>query len=183
MNLIGYRISKRLRGIATISVNENITITGSVVDNQLVGIEGHAVSLSIEGVNLGVVFTDASGNFEYQYIVPDLFTIGNHTITADVNSQGYYREGTGNATFFLAHRTGVSIDLVDGRDITRGERWTASGRLFDIDDPNQIGLSGMQVDVYLDGELIGSIYTASQKKDKTKLTRLSKRCSRNCGMV
>ena len=144
---------------STISVNENITITGSVVDNQLVGIEGHAVSLSIEGVNLGVVFTDASGNFEYQYIVPDLFTIGNHTITADVNSQGYYREGTGNATFFLAHRTGVSIDLVDGRDVTRGERWTASGRLFDIDDPNQIGLSGMQVDIYLDGELIGSTTT------------------------
>ena len=144
---------------ATISVNENITITGSVVDNQLVGISGHAVSLSIEGVNLGVVFTDENGDFELNYIVPDLFTIGDHIIQADVNAQGYYREGSGNATFFLAHRSGVSIDLVDGRDITRGERWTASGRLFDIDDPNQIGLSGMQVDIYLDGELIGSTTT------------------------
>ena len=33
-----------------VAVAENITISGSVVDNQLLGIEGHVVDLTVEGV-------------------------------------------------------------------------------------------------------------------------------------
>ena len=32
---------------------------------------------------------------------------------ADVPAQGWYRAGQGNATFFLAHRTGITVNIAD----------------------------------------------------------------------
>ena len=133
-----------------VAVAENITISGSVVDNQLLGIEGHTVDLSVEGVLLASVLTDANGDFTFDWYVPDIFSFGNHTLEARADAQGFYRSNAGNTTFFLAHRSDITLIFDDGRDATRGDTWSLSGRLFDIDTVNNDGLPSMLVSIRLD---------------------------------
>ena len=83
-----------------VAVAENITISGTVVDNQLLGIEGHVVDLSVEGILLASVVTDANGDFSFDWNVPDIFSFGNHTLEARAEAQGFYRSNVGNTTFF-----------------------------------------------------------------------------------
>jgi hypothetical protein len=133
-----------------VAVAENITISGSVVDNQLLGIEGHTVDLSVEGILLASVLTDANGDFTFDWNVPDIFSFGNHTLEARADAQGFYRSNAGNTTFFLAHRSDITLIFDDGRDATRGDTWSLSGRLFDIDTVNNDGLPSMLVSIRLD---------------------------------
>ena len=133
-----------------VAVAENITISGSVVDNQLLGIGGHTVDLTVEGILLATVVTDANGNFVFDWNVPDIFSFGNHTLEARAEAQGYYRSNAGNTTFFLAHRSDITLIFDDGRDATRGDTWALSGRLFDIDTVNNDGLPSMMVSIRLD---------------------------------
>jgi transglutaminase-like putative cysteine protease len=133
-----------------VAVSQNISITGSVVDNQLNPIFGHQVELNVEGVLIAIVTTDAQGEFSYDWTIPDIFSFGNHTMDAISPAQGFYRSNTGNTTFFLAHRSGVTLIFDDGRDATRGDTWALSGRLFDIDTVNRDGLEGMMLSIILD---------------------------------
>lgn len=133
-----------------VAVAENITISGTVVDNQLLAIEGHTVDLTVEGILLATVLTDANGNFVFDWNVPDIFSFGNHTLEARAEAQGYYRSNAGNTTFFLAHRSDITLIFDDGRDATRGDTWALSGRLFDIDTVNNDGLPSMMVSIRLD---------------------------------
>ena len=133
-----------------VAVAENITISGSVVDNQLLGIEGHVVDLTVEGVLLASVLTDQNGDFTFDWTVTDIFSFGNHTLEARAEAQGYYRSNAGNTTFFLAHRSDITLVFDEGRDATRGDTWSLSGRLFDIDTVNNDGLPSMMVSIRLD---------------------------------
>jgi hypothetical protein len=142
-----------------VAVAENITISGTVVDNQLLGIEGHVVDLSVEGILLASVVTDANGDFSFDWNVPDIFSFGNHTLEARAEAQGFYRSNVGNTTFFLAHRSDITLIFDDGRDATRGDTWSLSGRLFDIDTVNNDGLPSMLVSVRLDDVEVASTVT------------------------
>ena len=103
-----------------IAVNDTVTVTGSVVDNQLVGISDHDVQLVVEGIVLASLVTDANGDFTFDWLVPDIFDFGNNTLFAEVAPQGYYRGGEGNASFFLSHRSWVTLEFVnEDRDATR----------------------------------------------------------------
>ncbi|MGB1587777.1 MAG: transglutaminase domain-containing protein [Poseidonia sp.] len=133
-----------------VAVNETVFITGSVVDNQLVGVANHEVQLVVEGIMIAAVFTDNNGDFAYEWLVPDIFDIGNRTLFAEVAPQGYYREGTGNATFFMSHRSWVTLLFEDGIDATRGDTWELSGRLYDFDTVDRIGLEGMELLISMD---------------------------------
>ena len=98
-----------------VAVGQNTTITGTVVDNQLLGISGHTVDLEVEGLIIATLVTDSEGAFTFTWNVPDTFGFGNHTLFANVDAQGYYRSNTGNTTFFLAHRSDVTLILDDGK--------------------------------------------------------------------
>ena len=87
-------------------------------------------------------------------MVPDIFTFGDHVMIADAGAQGWYRAGTGNASFYLSHRSAISIAFDGDDEVTRGDLWRISGRLYDVDDAAQAGLPGRAVQVYLDGELV-----------------------------
>ncbi|RJU90761.1 MAG: DUF4129 domain-containing protein, partial [Candidatus Poseidoniales archaeon] len=143
------------------AVGQNATISGSVVDNQLSGIPNHFVDLEVEGLVIATVQTDSLGDFTFLWAVPDTFAFGNNTLFANVDSQGFYRSGSGNTTFFLAHRSDVTLVFEDGKDATRGNLWTLSGRLYDIDTVNNDGLSGMDLSLRLDDVEVASLVTES----------------------
>ena len=142
-----------------IAVNETVSITGSVVDNQLSGVEGLEVQLVVEGIMIASLFSDANGDFAYDWVVPDIFDFGNHSLFAEVAPQGYYRGSTGNVSFFLSHRSWVTLVFEDGIDATRGDTWDLSGRLYDFDTVDRDGLVGMELLVSLDGSVLFSTTT------------------------
>ena len=137
-----------------IAVADQVQITGQVVDNQLVGLADHMVMLEVEGVNIGEVTTAADGTFTYTWVVPDIFVFGDHVMVATADAQGWYRAGTGNASFYLSHRSAISLTFDGDDEVTRGDLWRISGRLYDVDDAAQAGLPGRDVQVYLDGNLV-----------------------------
>ncbi len=134
-----------------VAVNETVSVTGSVVDNQLNGIGEHEVQLVVEGIMIATILTDANGDFTFDWVVPDIFDFGNRTLVAEVAPQGYYRGGEGNVSFFLSHRSWVTLILDEGSDATRGDTWVLSGRLYDFDTVDRDGLEGMELIVSLDG--------------------------------
>ena len=144
-----------------LAVTDTTTITGSVLDNQLQPIEGHVVELKVDGFVLGQVTTAQDGTFTYDWTVQDFFNFGDNLLEANVIAQGYYREGSANQTFFLAHRSAMTLEFDDGTDATRGDFWTFSGRLYDIDTVDQDGIGNENVLVYLDGQYITTVTTAS----------------------
>ena len=143
----------------TVAVGQNISITGSVADNQLIPIAGHQVELIIDGITITSLETDSSGEFTYLWTVSDLFEFGNRTITAYSGSQGYYRANSTNATFFLAHRADMTVSFDSNSQVTRGELWELSGRLFDIDSLTNEGLENELLEIYLDGQLVATTQT------------------------
>jgi hypothetical protein len=144
-----------------LAVTDTTTITGSVLDNQLQPIEGHVVELKVDGFVLGQVTTASDGTFTYDWTVQDFFNFGDNLLEANVIAQGYYREGSANQSFFLAHRSAMTLEFDDGTDATRGDFWTFSGRLYDIDTVDQDGIGNENVLVYLDGQYITTVTTAS----------------------
>ena len=144
-----------------LAVTDTTTITGSVLDNQLQPIEGHIVELKVDGFVLAQVTTGADGTYSYEWTVQDLFNFGDNLLEANSIAQGYYREGSANQTFFLAHRSAMTLEFNDGTDATRGDFWTFQGRLYDIDTVDQDGIAGENVLVYLDGVYIETLTTAS----------------------
>jgi hypothetical protein len=61
----------------------------------------------------------------------------------------------------LAHRSDVTLIFDEGKDVTRGNFWALSGRLFDIDSVNNDGLSGMELSLRLDDVEIATFVTES----------------------
>jgi len=144
-----------------VAVNETVTISGSVVDNQLTGVADHQVQLVVEGIVLSTVQTDAAGNFVYEWTVPDIFDFGDRTLFAEVAPQGYYRGDVGNVSFFLSHRAWVTLLFEDGIDATRGDTWEISGRLYDFDTVDRDGLVGESLVVSLDGVVLFTTTTGA----------------------
>ena len=145
----------------TVAVGQNITITGTVADNQLNPIPNHQVELVIEGITITLLTTDLNGAYSYDWTVSDLFEFGNRTITAYSGSQGYYRSNSTNATFFLAHRADLTVSFDSDSQVTRGELWELSGRLFDIDSLTNEGLENEIIEIYLDGNLVATTQTTT----------------------
>ena len=112
----------------------------------------------IEGTDLGGV-TDENGNFSLDWTVPNIFTDGEHVVDVNVPAQGWYRAGYGNNTFFLAHKTGITVDLQD-TDVTRDDFWFISGTLYDVDTALNDGLPGETIMIYLNGELVETTFTS-----------------------
>lgn len=142
-----------------VAVNQTVIVSGTVVDNQLMGIAGHEVLLTVDGISVATLLTDNDGDYTYAWLVPDLFEIGNQTILAEVPAQGYYRAGQGNTTFFMSHRSFVTLDLDNGLDATRGDLWELSGRLYDFDTVDRDGLVGQTLSISLDGAILTTAVT------------------------
>ena len=99
-----------------LAVTDTTTITGSVLDNQLQPIEGHVVELKVDGFVLTQVTTGADGTYSYEWTVQDFFNFGDNLLEANVIAQGYYREGSANQSFFLAHRSCLLYTSPSPRD-------------------------------------------------------------------
>ena len=124
-------------------------------------IPNHQVELVVEGITIALLTTDSSGVYSYDWTVSDLFEFGNRTITAYSGSQGYYRSNSTNTTFFLAHRADLTVSFDSDSQVTRGELWELSGRLFDIDSLTNEGLEGEVLEIYLDGSLVATTQTTA----------------------
>ena len=144
-----------------VAVNQTVSITGSVVDNQLLGVPNHEVQLVVEGIVIASLTTDESGDFSFDWVVPDIFDFGNRTLVAEAPPQGFYRGGEGNVTFFLSHRSWVTLLFDDGIDATRGDTWELSGRLYDFDTVDRDGLVGFELLVKLDGNTLFTTTTGA----------------------
>ena len=144
-----------------VAVNQTVSITGSVVDNQLLGVPNHDVQLVVEGIVIASLTTDESGDFSFDWVVPDIFDFGNRTLVAESPPQGFYRGGEGNVTFFLSHRSWVTLLFEDGIDATRGDTWELSGRLYDFDTVDRDGLVGFELLVKLDGNTLFTTTTGA----------------------
>ncbi|MDP6869443.1 MAG: transglutaminase domain-containing protein [Candidatus Poseidoniaceae archaeon] len=141
-----------------LAVADNTVIDGFVGDNQLSPLSGMTVFITVEGIQIGNGTTDENGNFTINWTVPNIFTDGTHTVVASVPTQGWYRAGQGNTTFFLAHRTGIDVNIVDF-DVTRDDFWEISGTLYDLDTANNDGLSSETIYIFLDGQQVGYAQT------------------------
>ena len=141
-----------------LAVEELTTIDGFVGDNLLTPLEGLSVVLSIEGITIGNATTDSNGNFTLDWQVPNIFEDGEHVVEAIVPAQGWYRSGQGNATFFLAHRTGITFDIADN-DATRDDFWDISGTLYDLDTALNDGLPGETIIISIDGVQVATTVT------------------------
>ena len=142
-----------------LAVEQTTTIDGFVGDNQLNPLGGMQVLVTIEGVSIGNTTTDNNGNFSFTWQVPNIFSDGDHILVADVPAQGWYRAGQGQTTFFLAHRTGITVDIED-RDATRDDFWVVSGTLYDLDTALNDGLPGETILFFIDGVQVGSTVTS-----------------------
>ena len=143
-----------------LAVEEITTIDGFVGDNLLNPLEGMSVVLSIEGITIGNATTDSNGNFSLVWQVPNIFEDGEHVVDAIVPAQGWYRSGQGNATFFLAHRTGMTFDIADN-DATRDDFWEVSGTLYDLDTALNDGLPGETIIISIDGVQVATTVTSA----------------------
>ena len=141
-----------------LAVEEVATITGFVGDNEMTPLDNMFVVVSVEGIPIANLTTDENGSFTFDWTVPDIFDDGDHIILADVPAQGWYRAGQGESTFFLAHRTGITVEI-DNMDATRDDSWVISGTLFDIDTAANEGLPGETIFIFLDGIQVGYAIT------------------------
>ena len=141
-----------------LAVEEVTTITGFVGDNEMTPLENMLVVVSVEGIPLANLTTDENGTFSYDWLVPNIFTDGDHIILADVPAFGWYRAGQGESTFFLAHRTGITIDF-DDNDATRDDFWVISGSLYDIDTAGNEGLPSETIFIFVGGVQVGTATT------------------------
>ena len=142
-----------------LAVEQMTTIDGFVGDNQMNPLSGMLVAVSIEGISIGNATTDSNGNFSFSWQVPNIFSDGNHTVLADVPAQGWYRAGQGNTTFFLAHRTGMTVNIVDN-DATRDDFWEITGTLYDLDTALNDGLAGETIIISIGGVQIDTAVTS-----------------------
>lgn len=142
-----------------LAVEQMTTIDGFVGDNQMNPLSGMIVVVTIEGISIGNATTDSNGNFSFGWQVPNIFSDGNHTVLADVPAQGWYRAGQGNTTFFLAHRTGMTVNIADN-DATRDDFWDITGTLYDIDTALNDGLAGETIIIYIDGVQVETTVTS-----------------------
>ena len=151
-----------------LAVEDTTTIDGFVGDNLLNPLSGMQVLVTIEGVAIGNATTDSNGNFSFIWQVPNIFADGDHVVVADVPAQGWYRSGQGNTTFFLAHRTGITVEIED-KDATRDDFWEISGTLYDLDTALNDGLAGETILVYLDGVQVGTAITSQTGEFSTSI--------------
>ncbi len=143
----------------SVAINENMTITGTVLDNNLDPVFNHTLLLEIGGLVIASdVVTDANGSFTVVWRVQTL-GIGEHVLSAYADSQDYYRAGTGNTTFFVAHESKMTSSFTSSQSAVRGMKWDLEGRLYDDDDINRAGIPGQVVDIYLDGVFSSSVLT------------------------
>ena len=157
-----------------LAVEQVTTIDGFVGDNLRTPLIGMQVFVSIEGIPIGNATTDSNGNFSFSWQVPtNIFDDGDHIVVADVPALGWYRAGQGETTFFLAHRTGITFDIVDN-DATRDDFWEISGILYDLDTPLNDGLAGETILILIDGVQVATTttsingeYSASIRADST----------------
>jgi len=141
-----------------LSVGEPTNITGSVMDNNLDGISGLAITLVVEGIIIGNVTSSKDGTFTLLWIIDDRFADGLNQLSAIVPAQGWYRSGQANTTFDLAHRSQMNLEFDSGIEVIRGGTWLLSGRLFDIDDAGK-GLNNEIVSIYLDNQFMMNVTT------------------------
>ena len=151
-----------------LAVEQLTTIDGFVGDNQLNPLENMSVLLTVENIAIGNATTDSNGNFSFTWQVPNIFADGNNTVIANVPAQGYYRAGQGNTTFFLAHRSEMSVSISES-DVTRTDFWEITGSLYDIDTALNDGLAGETISVYLGDEIVATVVTSLSGEFSTSI--------------
>ena len=151
-----------------LAVEQLTTINGFVGDNQLNPLANMSVLVTVENIAIGNATTESNGSFSFTWQVPNIFADGNNTVIADVPAQGYYRAGQGNTTFFLAHRSEMSVSISDS-DVTRTDFWEITGSLYDIDTALNDGLAGETISIYLGDEIVATVVTSLSGEFSTSI--------------
>ena len=142
------------------AVGEQVTFSGVVSDNLLLGIENHQVTVYFDGVDIGTTNTSLGGAWTFDYNIPLGTDWGEHSVEVRAAEQPYYRAGDGATTMYVAHHSSISI-TVSEFDVNRGDYWNLSGKLIDSDDPGSVGIGDVPVDLLIDGVFVTSIVTGA----------------------
>ncbi|MGY8701826.1 MAG: hypothetical protein ACKVHH_03855 [Candidatus Poseidoniales archaeon] len=143
----------------SVALNENLSISGTIVDNNLDAVPFHNVLIEIDGMVIAQsVSTDENGSFNLTWLAQGL-GIGEHTLTVHANEQGYYREGSSNTTFYVAHGTAFSASFSSASANIRGQKWALEGRLFDNDSISRDGIANTLIEISLDGMVVDTTWT------------------------
>ena len=143
-----------------IAINDVLTIQGNVRDNLPDGtLFNHSLEVRFNGTLIGTAYSDENGVWTIEWQIPDNIGLGSHPIEVYAPPQGWYREGTANATIWVAHHAQILLTSEDNGEATRGTFWNVSGRLYDSDAIGLPGISGRSVDILLDGVFVDTVTT------------------------
>ncbi|MFX1485495.1 MAG: transglutaminase domain-containing protein [Promethearchaeota archaeon] len=132
---------------------ENISISGTLTDDQGNSISGRNVTIYFDGSPIGTLSTSPTGQFNMSfYQVPYGLPAGTVVITASHTSGGYYVGSASNEDLMIFTRSTVAVSA-NPRNVHPGDTVTISGNATD-----NLGrlIQNRTVALYWNGSLIGT---------------------------
>ena len=152
-------VSLSIDEIAAVAVSDTLYISGNVKDNLPDGwLANHTVEVFVDGALIGISSSDGDGIWSISWEVPETMSVGNHSLSAFAPAQGFHREDSHSVSFTVSYHTELNIEIVNPTE-TRGSSWNFSGRLYESDTGFDFSLDGREVEVFLDGNPVGSLIT------------------------
>jgi len=145
-----------------IAINDDLVIQGTIRDNLPDGwINNHSIEVRIDGIPIlgSPTYSDVDGVWVITWTVPGETSLGSHDIEIYAPAQGWYRDGSANGTFWVAHHSAILLVAEDNGQSTRGMFWNVSGRLYDSDALGLPGIDARSVDILLDGVFLDTVTT------------------------
>ena len=163
---IGYYLSSTYIANYTIWGHTDLELTtfsDVVISGQNVSFEGFIkndleipldrdVKILWNGITRTTV-TSFNGDFSGEFVLPYDTIAGNHTLTAMVEDENYLRGSSDSGQVLVMRETDLSVTWLGG---FRNESSVVSGTLRDI---AGVGVSGQELQIYFDGDLIENVLT------------------------
>ena len=163
---IGYYLSSTYIANYTIWGHTDLELTtfsDVVISGQNVSFEGFIkndleipldrdVKILWNGITRTTV-TSFNGDFSGEFVLPYDTIAGNHTLTAMVEDENYLRGSSDSVQVLVMRETDLSVTWLGG---FRNESSVVSGTLRDI---AGVGVSGQELQIYFDGDLIQNVLT------------------------
>ncbi len=123
--------------------NENVTISGALVNDDSIGLFNQIVTLTIGENTVNVTTKD--GVFEYTTVFKEL---GDKTVTASYTGTDKYKESEANMTFTV-EKQDILITYDEIKDTPFNDNVTITGKFTEV---NGKAISNSNVNVYINGK-------------------------------
>lgn len=127
----------------------NVTFSGFIENDLGVPLD-RDITVRWDGITRTTV-TSINGEFSGTFVLPQNTLADNHTLSVVVDDQNFLRGSSDSVEILVMRETEVTVQWLGG---FRNSSSLVSGYLRDV---VGIGLTGHQLDIYFDGELIGNV--------------------------